>query len=520
MKKLLNFGLFQAAWFVAVAAAARGDVWLGVIAFSLVVLVHLAIVGERAREVRFLIVAGLLGTVVDTVLSNCGIIAYPSSLAAWSSWIVPPWIAALWIGFATLPRFSLAWLAGRPLLAAALGAIGGPLSFLGGVRMGAIAPRPESALTWIVLAIEYAVVTPLLLWLAPRGSNEDRVENAQKKRAVRTATGTAGILIIAAAGLTASCVGMKKTEIESRLMATPKNALVREAGLQRRTTTVKLEHEPWEVEYTWTYFPARGGAGAARGPIVLVHGTPSTLFNWSTLLSSDVGRELTASSDVYALDVIGHGVSKTKGPRYTFQICADSVRGFLELLDLRDVTIVGQSYGGEFAWRVALDAPERVTKLVLIDSSGYRRGDGEWLPEEEKLRNWPGAQFGYLLNSRERLRPALQLHFGVPITDEQLDEMYLCCENADNWRSMTQLCRDENGTREKEIVNIRQPTLLVWGANDIAYTVEKCARRFERDIAGSKLVVVASAGHYPHEEQPNAVARALLEFHRQSSTPR
>src|SRR5436190_14499843 len=131
----------------------------------------------------------MLGVVLDTALSNWGVFSYPSSRADWVSWIVPPWIIALWIGFATLPRFSLAWLARRPAAAALLGAIGGPLSFLGGVRMGAIAPRPESALTWIVLAMEYAIVTPLLLWLAPRAVGVEPIAHARSKRAVSAATG-------------------------------------------------------------------------------------------------------------------------------------------------------------------------------------------------------------------------------------------------------------------------------------------------------------------------------------------
>lgn len=307
---------------------------------------------------------------------------------------------------------------------------------------------------------------------------------------------------------------MKKPELEQRLLELPKNSAAREIGLERRVATVNLEGRPVEIEYTWLHLPSTDAKRQSRAPIVLVHGTPASLFNWSLLLfEENAPSELVGAADIYALDVIGHGVGRTSAPPYSFQSCADSVRGFLAMLDLRDVTLVGQSYGGEFAWRAALDAPDRVARLVLIDSSGYRRGDGEWLPEEEKLRNWPGAQFGYLLNSRERIRPALQLHFSRPIREDQLDEMYLLCENADNWKAMTHLCRDENGTREQDIAKITQPTLLVWGERDIAYTTEKCARRFERDIPHAKLVVVPGAGHYPHEENVSAVRGALLDFH-------
>ncbi len=167
MKKLANFLLFQGAWFVTVAGAARGAVWVGPATFAAVAAVHLLLVFERARELRFLLFAGVLGTIADSVLAALGATAYPSSEAAWHFPIVPPWITALWIGFATLPRFSLAWLVRRPGLAALLGAVGGPLSYLAGARLGAVAVSSEPLLTWGALAVEYALATPLLLWLAP-----------------------------------------------------------------------------------------------------------------------------------------------------------------------------------------------------------------------------------------------------------------------------------------------------------------------------------------------------------------
>jgi len=167
VKQLANFLLFQVAWFVAVDAAARGALWTGLAAMAVVVAVHLAWVSDRARELRFLLLAGLFGTLADTALAGIGATAYPSSRAAWPVALVPPWISALWIGFATLPRFSLAWLVRRPWLAAILGAVGGPLSYLAGARLGAVSVSPEPLLTWVALAAEYALATPLLLRLAP-----------------------------------------------------------------------------------------------------------------------------------------------------------------------------------------------------------------------------------------------------------------------------------------------------------------------------------------------------------------
>lgn len=321
-----------------------------------------------------------------------------------------------------------------------------------------------------------------------------------------------GAVALAAGATLVACAGLDKREVERRLLALQKNAALGALGLERKSARIEIEGEQRDVEFSWVHVPARPGVSAP--PLVFVHGTPSTLFNWSGLVThADATAALAGDCDVYLLEVAGHGQCRTELPRYTFQACADWVRGFLVALDLREVTLVGQSYGGEFAWRAALDAPERVAKLVLIDSSGWRRADDGWLSEEVALREWPGARWGYLFNSRERLGPALQLHFREPIGADQLEEMYTCCDNADNWRAMTELCRDENGVREQDIAKLRQPTLLVWGDRDLAYPAQTVGARFASAIAGSRLVVVPDAGHYPHEERADEVRRALREFH-------
>jgi pimeloyl-ACP methyl ester carboxylesterase len=85
------------------------------------------------------------------------------------------------------------------------------------------------------------------------------------------------------------------------------------------------------------------------------------------------------------------------------------------------------------------------------------------------------------------------------------------CENALNWRIMVNLARDENGTRSDELSSLAMPTLLVWGADDVAYPVERFARRFEADIADAELVVMEGCGHYAPLERPFEFARIMRE---------
>lgn len=314
------------------------------------------------------------------------------------------------------------------------------------------------------------------------------------------------VLVPSAAALAAiGCRGMDKTEIEARLLALPKNAPVAGLGLSRSALSLEIDGVTRELELV------RYGTGTPR--VVLVHGTPGSLFTWSELVFGRDGEPgLADDMGVLALDVVGHGIQPDALDPLTFQRCADYLGAALEALDLRDVCLVGHSYGGEFVWRAALDHPERVREVVLIDSAGYPRRDDEWLPEEVKLREWSVARWGWLLNSRERVRTALQPHFAEPVSDERLEEMYLCCNHRGNWRGIVQLARDENGTRAGELTGLRQRTLLIWGERDLAYGVERFARQFERDVPNARLEVVAGAGHYPHEERPAEVARLLREF--------
>lgn len=164
----LGYNLF---WWVGVSSAARGDVWTGVVAMSVFVGVALwwAPAWERAAELRFLFLAAFVGWGLDSLMHQLGVLLYPSSRAAWTLGTSPPWIAALWIGFATMPRYSLAWLKPRPWWwSAALGATGGPLAFYAGTKLGAIAPGYDFA-TYAILAVEYALLTLFFVrWHARR----------------------------------------------------------------------------------------------------------------------------------------------------------------------------------------------------------------------------------------------------------------------------------------------------------------------------------------------------------------
>ncbi|MCA8979907.1 MAG: DUF2878 domain-containing protein [Planctomycetes bacterium] len=168
---LLHFLSFQGLWFAAVLGAAAGHAWAGPAALVVHVALHLVGVPavKRGLELRALALAGLAGLLMDSGLHALGATNYPTSATPFG--LCPAWIVALWIGFASLPRYSLGWLRRRPKPAVLLGAVGGPLSYWGGARTGAVALSDPAWISVVALGVQYAVVTPLLLRWMPHGGD-------------------------------------------------------------------------------------------------------------------------------------------------------------------------------------------------------------------------------------------------------------------------------------------------------------------------------------------------------------
>lgn len=334
-----------------------------------------------------------------------------------------------------------------------------------------------------------------------------------RDRRLQALQGTSRWLLAAVALGAASCGSMSKETLRTRLLELDKNAAIRDHGLSDTTVAVPGDDGATaEVELTYLKVDCTGER-VSDVPVVLVHGTPSTLLCWVDVVFGGPGYAgLAATHDVIAIEIAGHGMATGDLAPYDYQRCADFLAAALRGLELERVHLVGNSYGGEFAWRVAVDEPERVASLALLDSSGYARPEGGFLPEEQEMRDNGLAKIGWILNSEDRVAGALEPHFaGLP--DGRAEEVFLVCENAHNWHAMVDLVRDENGERAGDLPDVKAPTLLVWGERDLAYPVENYGRRFDEDIPDSTLVVVPDAGHYPHEEQPAAVVRLLTDFY-------
>jgi len=162
---MLNIVAFQVGWFACVLGAAYGLPATGSSIALAIVAWHVLRAAAPRAELALVLIAGAIGAAFDSVLAVAGWVTYADG--SFVPGAAPYWIIALWMVFATTLNRSLAWLRGRPALAALFGACGGPLAYLGGAKLGALA-LTEPAAALIALAIGWGVCTPVLMRLALR----------------------------------------------------------------------------------------------------------------------------------------------------------------------------------------------------------------------------------------------------------------------------------------------------------------------------------------------------------------
>ena len=183
MNAVINFAAFQFGWFATVLGAAGGMPWLGPLAVLAVVAVHLRRARRPAVEAQLLMIALLLGVVLDSLVLAGGWISYPNG--AWLPGFAPYWIITLWALFATTLNLSLGWMKQRYVLAALFGAVGGPLSYLAGAKLGAM-NFVDTAPAIMALAFAWSLAMPLLVYSPPAWMASATAQAALYSRAMES----------------------------------------------------------------------------------------------------------------------------------------------------------------------------------------------------------------------------------------------------------------------------------------------------------------------------------------------
>jgi pimeloyl-ACP methyl ester carboxylesterase len=247
--------------------------------------------------------------------------------------------------------------------------------------------------------------------------------------------------------------------------------------------------------------------------LILIHGYTASVYVWRAVAPAlaDEGFH------VVALDLLGFGYSeKPSWFDYSITSQARIVARFMNRLGIGRATIAGSSYGGAVAATLALDYPERVEKLVLVDTVA---NDALKNHPVLKLAAIPGvgeALAPFLIDSRvyqrHRMRGTLAPANHDLITNERVDGILRPLSAADAHRSILATSRNWHANRiEQDAHLINQPTLIIWGEDDRVIPVED-GHKLHESILNSRLVILKNCGHLPQEEKSDFFTEIVSEF--------
>jgi pimeloyl-ACP methyl ester carboxylesterase len=228
-------------------------------------------------------------------------------------------------------------------------------------------------------------------------------------------------------------------------------------------------------------------------------------------LHPEIGIERTApvldhlarSARVLAPSHPGFGRSELPKWMSTVEDLAYFYLDFLEMLDLRDVTLVGVSLGGWIAAGIAVKSAERLSRLVLANPIGIKVADRE---TRDIVDIFAITEPEYNALAYCDPKVAERDYAAMPDAD-----VIVAARNREATARFAWSPYMHDPKLKHRLHRIRIPTLFLWGANDRILS-EPYGRAFCAAIPGARFELLERAGHFPHLEQPQEFARRLLEF--------
>jgi pimeloyl-ACP methyl ester carboxylesterase len=257
---------------------------------------------------------------------------------------------------------------------------------------------------------------------------------------------------------------------------------------------------------------------AGTGPVVvLVHGITSTSATWANVLPY-----LAEHYTVIAPDLIGHGESAKPRGDYSLGAYASGVRDLLLALGHEHATYVGHSLGGGVAMQLAYQFPEHCERLVLVSSGGL----GSEINALLRAASLPGSELVLPLLVDDRVlglgrlvgrllgRIGLRVHTDV---EEVLRGHASLSDGATRaaflhtLRTIVDLRGQRVDATDRLYLAEAIPFLIIWGERDPIIPAHH-GRTAHRLVAGSRLEVFPTAGHFPHLDDPLRFVRVLGDF--------
>jgi len=234
-------------------------------------------------------------------------------------------------------------------------------------------------------------------------------------------------------------------------------------------------------------------------PLVLLHGLFGALSNFKDLIEyfRQHNKVVVPMLPLFELDLLHTTVGGL----------AKYVHRFLEMRNYKNVHLLGNSLGGHVALVYLLKHSERIKSLTLTGSSGlFESAMGDSYPKR--------GDYEYIKKKTE-----VTFYDPATATKELVDEVFEITRNRLKVVKIIALAKSAiRNNLENELNNIKQPTLLIWGAND-AVTPPFVAQEFNKLIPNSELYFIDKCGHAPMMEQPEEFNAILHKFLKKLAAP-
>jgi pimeloyl-ACP methyl ester carboxylesterase len=255
--------------------------------------------------------------------------------------------------------------------------------------------------------------------------------------------------------------------------------------------------------------------GQGEPVFILLHGFGASLFSWH-----EVTAPLSKFGTVIAYDRPAFGLTERpmewegENP-YSPQAQVDLVIGLMDKLNIEKAILVGNSAGGTISMLTALQYPERIEALVLVDAAVYAGGGApSWVrpilktPQMNRL----GPLVARQIQARGQEFIELAWHDPSKITPEILEgyQKPLRAENWDKALWFLTLASQESGLAER-LPELTLPVLVITGDDDRVVPTEQ-SLRLANELSNATLNVITQSGHLSHEEHPVEFMQAVTEF--------